>query len=82
MKKTHPVSEEDFGTLSDGHVYCLPVMPLFTRQAKIAARRDLFPPVQVLSFRVLLQRILEHLEPLGPPVRHYVHAGKPRRRQE
>ena len=71
-KNTHPVSEEDFSALSDGHVYRLPVMPLFTRQAQIAARRDLFPPVQVLSFRVLLQRVLELLEPLRPSVRHHV----------
>lgn len=79
---THPVSVEDFGALSDGHVYRLSVMPLFTRQAKIAARCDFLPPVQVLSFRVLLQRVLKHLEPLGPSVRHHVHTGEPRRRQE
>ena len=57
-------------------------MPLFARQAKIAARRDLLPLTQVPSFRVLLQRHLELLEPLGPPVRHHVQAREHRPRQE
>ena len=71
---------EDFGTLPDGHVYRLPIMLLFVCQAKIVVHCDLLPPIQLLSFCILLQRIIELLKPLGPPVRHHVHAREPRHR--